>query len=76
MSKQKQETPKADGWKTMDMEAYAKGNLELSITFLRMCLNTPEIFGGIVKLMENHRDQLIDVEKDSKELAKAEKQAK
>lgn len=71
------ETQKAlnDGWKTVDMEQYAKGNLELAITFLRMCLTQPQIFANVVASMEDHRNQLIQIEEDEKALKKAEKEA-
>lgn len=65
-----------EGWKTVDMEQYTKGNLELAITFLRMALTNPQIFSGLVALMEDHRAQLIQLEEDAKALKKAEKTGK
>lgn len=64
MSKKKQTTQvdsqnPDQAWKTTDLGGALKQDLQAAMACLNIILNTPEVFQGVHKVLEDHRQTLI-----------------
>lgn len=76
MTKTKKNEPVGEQWKTVDYSKLLSMDLTAAISLLSIMRDTPEVYNGILNVLEDYRKKMIALEERQDELDKLEAEKK